>query len=161
MKDLLKDGFRFFFISVEIVVVLIVTAVYLRWPEAFQPVGLLLTSKGDVKIAMLLIGLPISGIIYGYTLAKELMTPHEVDNDTKKAFYNWPGYQKLRNRVLFAIGLCIIGFLANIALWLASNEIDSGFTGFLYALVNAIWFVSILSLAIANLTLKAILSGRR
>ena len=160
MKDLLRDGIRFIFISVEIVFGLLVTAVYMYWPHAFQPVGLLLTSKGDIKVAMLLMGLPVSGVIYGYTLAKELMAPHEVDNSIKKAFYSWPGYPKLRNRVFYTIGLCIISFLANIALWLASNKIEAELTGFLFALVNAVWFVSILSLAIANLTLKTILDGR-
>jgi len=131
------------------------------WPHAFQPVGLLFTSKEDMKVAVSLMGLPIAGIIYGFTLAKDLMVPQEADSALKKAFYNWPGYPKLRNRLFYAIGLCIVCLVANITLWLVSSKIELQSIGFLFTLINAAWFVSILSLAIANLTLKAILGGRR
>ncbi len=161
MKELLKDGFRFIIISIELVIGLLITAIYFYWPHVFRPVGALLTSKEDMKIVISLISLPLAGIIYGYKLAKELMAPQEADSSLKKTFNTWPGFPKLRNRVFYVIGLCIISFMVNIALWLTSDKIEADLVGFLYTLVNSFWFVGILSLAIANLTLKAILGGRR
>lgn len=160
MINNLIDLIRFIVISAEAVVALVITAIFYYSPQIFQPIGLLIISD-DKKIVFALLGLPVAGLIYGYRFANDLTAPKGMDENMRKKFFNWNGYPKLGNRVYFALILCFISLIVNICFWVLSKKLEVGLIGFVFSLTNGVWFVSILSLATANLTLKAILGGRR
>ncbi len=160
MRNLLSDTARFIFISTELVVALFLLAVYFYSPSVFKPIGMLIIAN-DLKVVFTLLGLPIAGLIYGFRFASDLAAPKDMSEDLKKKFFEWDGYPRLRNRVYFANSLCIIALIANITLWLLSQKLKIELSGLIYGISNAIWFTSIVSLAVANLSLKAILGGRR
>lgn len=160
MKSILIDTARFIFISLEAAVALFLFAIYLYSPSVFNPIGTLIASN-DMKIVITLLGLPVAGLIYGYRFASDLTSPKDMNEGMKKKFFEWDCYPKLRNRAYFANSLCIVGLMVNIVLWLISTSLKTELSGLIYGIANAMWFVGIISLALANLSFKAILGGRR
>ena len=159
MNKLLDIG-RFIFISFEMVIALLVIVIYVYWPFTFQPIGALIISN-DLKVIFTAIGLPLIGLSFWYLLTNELTTPKDMSRDLKEKFYKWDGYPRLRNRILFSLSLCVISLVIHISLWLLSKKSETESIGFIYTLFNAIWFVSIFSMAIATQYLKPILGGQR
>ena len=92
------------FISVEMLAVLIAVGLALWLPTFVSKIGGLFTQGWEMYCV--LVGLPLSGLFFGYKSLHSLLHPKDAD---RKSFYRWPDYSLLRYYGYIPLLLCVLG----------------------------------------------------
>lgn len=98
----LVDVARSVFISPEIVCLGVPVAIWLRWPESLQFIATQINS--DFKWGIGVEAIPIALLTACFNLSSNILSP----SDARKVLLDWPDYWMLKNRVLIALGYCVL-----------------------------------------------------
>lgn len=110
---------RFIFISFETLIMVILLAVLHHSPELFENIGAQLITDKEVWKFLPTIPLIICGFSIKY--AWKILMP--LDNTSNRILHEWPGYWKLKYRVLFSVLVNTICVLSTIIIWIFSSKL--------------------------------------
>lgn len=101
----IAEFLRAFIISPEMLAGCAPFAISIYWQEPANFAAQQLAS--DAKWALGTSAIPIGLLAAAYAFGSDVLSPA----GTKKALLAWPGYWKLKMRVLVALGYCLLGFV--------------------------------------------------
>lgn len=148
------DWLRLIFISPEFLWACAVVAVYIYFGDWVCTLGKHLGSSSDISKGFY--GLPLGFTAVAFKFAGKVRAP--MGKEENKKLYEWPGYYRLRDRVLFSILLCLLCCIGTGVLWLMSDKINFPLLGALYLICLGIAGFSTLSLILSEHTIKEILT---
>ena len=145
------DWVRFVFVSPEFLYAVFVLALWLVVPASVSAIGR--RFHGGLNAIDLVYAIPGSCLIASLTWAHAVLFPEEA---LKKTLKTWPDYQRLVDRVKYALGLmflCSIGATVTRLLEVETSDTSRGFLTLLFCGVATIPAVSLYN---ASLQIKII-----
>ena len=143
-----------FFVSTELVAVLVAVGLSLCFPKFVIKIGELFTHGW--QIYCFLVGLPLGGLVFGAGTLHSLLHPKDAE---QKGFYKWPDYPLLRYYSYIPIFLCLLGAATALVFLIMPESLTKLLIGTIYLAVTLAWIVSIVTLKMAQLRIDAILGG--
>ena len=90
-----------------------------------------------------------------FKFSSKLRAP--LENSSNKELYEWPGYQKVVDRVIASIIICILCCAVSLVIWIFSNEIPQAMLGMLFLSSVVISGISTLLVYLASHKIREIL----
>ncbi len=126
MKTL--ESFRVIIISPETLIVLTSIFIYNYWPTFFTHIGHQFKTNNEIWKFTPTIPLAISGFSVQY--AWKILFPSE--KALNSLLISWPGYWKLKLRVILSITLCVVCVFFSILIWIYSNSLPEKVIGTIF-----------------------------
>lgn len=147
---------RAFVISPEVILLLALGLLILRFPEIATKVGE--TVNKEQWTQYLLVGAPVAVILMAYKLVRSILHSDEAE---KKGLYQWSYYRLLKLRAYLGMGWCVFSFVVSVCLLFAIDSLPVCWVGAIYGLVIVTSLTSLGSVALASLKITGILRGDR
>ncbi len=119
---------KIIFISFEAVFVLALVLVFQYFPDALQNVGHQFKTNSDVWKFIPTVPLIICGFSIQY--AWKILNP--ISSSSNRILHEWPGYWKLKLRVVASIFICIFCVLAAVVVWIYASGLSERMTGAIF-----------------------------
>lgn len=148
------DWLRLIFISPEFLWACVVLAIYIHFGDWVYLLGKRFES--DSAIWKGLYGLPFVFTAVAFRVAGKVRAP--MGKEENKKLYEWPGYHRIIDRVLFSLLLCLLCSVGTAILWVMSDKIDLPLLGALYLICLGVSGFSTLSLILSEHKIKEILT---
>ncbi len=148
---------RIALISPELALMLLVYYFQQTNPEWFSRVSISLKSSSGLP--EFVGALPFVFVVASYKLGNYILRPS--DEEENKILYEWPLYWALEYRVYAAMIICVAGCLAAIYFYVNPSNLSESASGALIVGGTGIPFITIVTLVLAKLTIRKILTMYR
>lgn len=148
------DIARMTFISFELLWTMVVVTAGMFYPETVSAIGEQLSGNPDLWKALYTI--PLGLTVYAFIASYRMRAP--LNKQENRALYNWPGYQRLVDRVFLSMVLCVISSVGTLSIWIFQNEITSLLLGVLFLIFCGVPAIVVFLLIISEQRLKEILT---
>lgn len=138
----------------ELLVSLIVLAIYIYYPQPLELVGEKLTSETESWKYITVI--PCGFFVWCVKLFSDIRSPS--DKAENKVLYDWPHYKLLVARLYLALVLSGLSAAVSIGFWLLGKNLDHPMIGALFVGVVCVSLVVSATLTFARSRLKELLT---
>jgi hypothetical protein len=149
------DVVRLYFISPEVLVLLLSCAALIVFPKPMVFLGSEIVREGSVVQYVAL--LPAALLAVSFGLSKDSLRP--LEGERNRVLYEWPDYWRLKFRALAALLFCLAASFGGLALWVFKTRLPSCLLGAGFIASIALALVSTVSLYLGYLRLREILQG--
>lgn len=150
-----SDVLRLYIISPEVLVIVLSWGAFVLCPQPMAFLGSTIAREGSVIQYIAL--LPLALLAVAYALSKEALRP--LDGVNNRVLYEWPGYWRLKYRVLATFLFCLIASIGGLGLWVFKTQLPTRLLGAGLVAAVALALVSAASLYLGYLRLREILQG--
>lgn len=147
------DILKFTVISPETFVILLI---YFFWTNDYTFLTLLgekIRSNEEVWKYVPVLPFLFAGATFKFS--SKLRAP--LENSSNKELYEWPSYQKIVDRVIASIIICVLCCGVSLAIWIFSSEITKNLLGALFLASVTVSGISTLLVYLASQTIREIL----
>lgn len=123
----LSEILRIVFISPEIVATLVVTLIYLYWPQPYELIGRKIASNS--KLWEYIPVIPLGVFSFSIYLSFQLQAPVESAN---RELYDWEMYWALKYRIVAALFWAGSSAMLSLVIWFFSTELSNVKTGCIF-----------------------------
>ena len=145
------EFFRVILISIEVLCCVIIGALYLWTPSAFEFVGL--SVKSNDEALKWLPALPIALCGYSTHLAWKILNPSD---DSNKDLHGWPEYWRLKLRTYVSLFFSGLAVFASVSIWLFATNLSGVHAGVLLIATIAVAVVNATCMLLAAFTIREI-----
>ena len=142
---------RSIFISVEMICVLFLVALYQYVPNFYLKIGQWYLNEGNWIVG---VGINSGLLVFSLAQAKEILFPV---NNSMNLLRGWPNYILLKDTSLVGIFYCAITTLFAFMGFIFKKDINSGFLGLLFLSDLAVSIIATGSLYFAHINVKIFL----
>lgn len=131
-------------------ILLVVVYLSTQMPEHLEAIGAGFKAENEaVKFAL---SIPLALTAYAAHIGAKILRPAE--NASNKVLYEWPGYWKLKSRVVVSLVICGVSSAAAIFLWVFGADWSDSLLGSVFVMALAEPVVSVFMLWLAWIKIR-------
>lgn len=155
MLDKTLETKRLLLISPELLAILVITALLLKYPRFFESISL--STWGADGIPSLIVGLPFVLTGVAYKIGKTILRPG-VDEEENKKLYEWPLYWALELRVYSSMLICAACAVAATIFYLKPFDWGASTYGAIFLGSLSISLIATFPIILGSMTIRKIMT---